>query len=127
MDQKGLIDAAKTQQGLTSDYALAQRLGIRRSRMSLLNSGALPADEAEIFMLAEMAGIDPRAAAAAVKKNREKNPAKRAYWEKISLQFALGMLLVTLCFTWNIQDSYAAPAQLTFDKLFEFFCLEEKL
>lgn len=89
MDQKQLIDAAKQQQGLTSDYSLAQRLGITRSRISLLNSGKLPADEAEIFMLAEMANIDPRAAAAAVRKEKEKNPAKRAYWEAIATKFAV--------------------------------------
>jgi hypothetical protein len=96
MNQNDLIDAAKLQEGLTSDYSLAQRLGIRRSRMSLLKSGRLPADEAEIFMLAEMAKIDPRIAAAAVKKEKEKNPAKRAYWEKISAQFATVLIVAFL-------------------------------
>jgi transcriptional regulator with XRE-family HTH domain len=94
MDQKELIDAAKQRQGLTSDYSLAQRLGITRSRMSLLQSGQLSADEAEIFMLADLAGIDARAAAAAVKKGKEKNPAKRAYWERISAKFSTAILVI---------------------------------
>lgn len=89
MDQIGLLDAAKQQQGLTSDYALAQRLGVKGGRISDLRSGARPADEAEIMMLADMAKIEPHIAFAAVHKDREKNPAKRAYWERISTQFAV--------------------------------------
>lgn len=94
MDQIGLLDAAKQHMGLTSDNQLALRLGITRMRVSDLRNGRKPMDEAEIFMLAEMAAIDPRAAAAAARKDREKNPAKRAYWEKISLQFAVILLAV---------------------------------
>ncbi|MFJ2989649.1 hypothetical protein ACIPF8_17425 [Collimonas sp. NPDC087041] len=90
MDQIQLIVAAKQRQGLTSDYSLAQRLGVTPSRVSALVHGKKPADEAEISMLAEMANVDLRAALAAVHQAREKNPAKRAYWERISMQFALG-------------------------------------
>ncbi|WP_041741755.1 hypothetical protein [Collimonas fungivorans] len=90
MDQIGLIDAAKQQQGLTSDYKLAQALGITTARIADLRSQRRAPDDAEISMLADMAKIDLRAALAAVHKTREKNPAKRAYWERISMQFALG-------------------------------------
>lgn len=96
MNQIDLIEAAKQQQGLTSDNQLALRLGVTRSRVSQLHQGKKPADEAEIAMLAEMAEIDVRVALAAVHKDREKNPAKRAYWEKIATQFAMAMALVTL-------------------------------
>ncbi|SFA98591.1 hypothetical protein SAMN04515620_1112 [Collimonas sp. OK607] len=89
MNQIDLIDAAKQQQGLTSDYKLAQALGITTGRISDLQSGRRPADEAEIMMLADMAKIEPHVAFAAVHKDKEKNPAKRAYWERISLQFAV--------------------------------------
>lgn len=119
MDQKQLLDVAKQQQGLTSDYKLAQRLGITSARISDLRAGRKPADEAEIFMLADMANIDPHIAAAAVKKEKEKNPAKRAYWEKISMQFALGMMLVSVCFIGDISEAVAAPAADTNYKLCE--------
>jgi transcriptional regulator with XRE-family HTH domain len=89
MNQIELLDAAKQQQGLTSDYSLAQRLGITTARISDLRKGRKPVDEAEIFRLADMAQIDPHLAAAGVKIDREKNPAKRAYWERISTQFAV--------------------------------------
>ncbi|PUA19022.1 hypothetical protein [Glaciimonas sp. PCH181] len=89
MNQIDLIDAAKQQGGLTSDNQLALRLGITRSRVSELRSGRRPADEAEIMMLADMAKVEPHVAFAAVHKELEKNPAKRAYWERISLQFAV--------------------------------------
>lgn len=89
MNQIELIDAAKQQQGLTSDGQLALRLGVTRSRVSQIHRNKKPADEAEISMLAEMAKIDVRVALAAVHKDREKNPAKRAYWERISTQFAV--------------------------------------
>ena len=90
MDQIQLIVAAKQRMGLTSDYKLAQALGVSSSRVSALANGKKPADEAEISMLAEMANVDLRVALAAVHQSREKNPAKRAYWERISMQFALG-------------------------------------
>jgi hypothetical protein len=96
MDQKQLLDVAKSQQGLTSDYSLAQRLGVTPARVSDLRKGRRDAELTEIFMLADMAGIDPHIAAAAVHREREKNPAKRAYWEKISMQFAMAMLMVSL-------------------------------
>lgn len=89
MNQIDLIDAAKQQQGLTSDYKLAQRLGVTTARVSDLRSQRRTPDDAEISMLAEMANVDLRMALAAVHKDREKNPAKRAYWERISLQFAV--------------------------------------
>lgn len=97
MDQKQLLDAAKQQEGLTSDYELAQRLGVSTGRISQLRSGIRAADEAEISMLADMAKIDVHIALAAVHRDREKNPAKRAYWEKIAMQFSMAMLLVSVC------------------------------
>lgn len=99
MDQKQLLDVAKAQQGLTSDYQLAQRLGVRPGRVSDLRTGARAADEAEIMMLADMAGIDPHKAFAAVHKDREKNPAKKAYWEKISIGFAMAGIAGALVLT----------------------------
>jgi transcriptional regulator with XRE-family HTH domain len=108
MDQKSLIVAAMKQGGLTSFYQLAQRLGVPDSRVSQLRHGQRAADEAEISMLAEMAGIDVRVALAAVHKDREKNPAKRAYWEKIAAQFALAMLMVTLGLTGLTSEVHAS-------------------
>lgn len=89
MNVNDLLDAAKQQAGLTSDNQLALTLGIRRERISDIRSGRKPMDEAEIFMCADMAKIDAHVAAASVRLEREKNPAKRAYWERISTQFAV--------------------------------------
>ena len=108
MDRIGLLEAAKQQQGLTSDNQLALTLGITRMRLSDVRSGRKPMDEAEIFMLADLAGIDPRKAAAAVKLEREKNPAKRAYWEKISMQFAMVLISLTALLGVGVSDANAA-------------------
>jgi hypothetical protein len=108
MDQNELIDAAKQQQGLTSDNQLALRLGITRMRMSDLKKGRRPVDEAEIFMLAEMAKIEPMAATALVRKETEKNPAKRAYWERISMQFALGSVAAATVIAEKISGNFDA-------------------
>lgn len=110
MDQIQLLDVAKQKQGLTSDYQLAQALGVRPGRISDLRTQGKPADEAELMMLADMAGVDPHVAFAAVHKSREKNPAKRAYWEKISMQFAAWMVAVMLVFTAFPGDAKAASA-----------------
>ncbi|RJG00955.1 DUF3693 domain-containing protein [Noviherbaspirillum sedimenti] len=119
MNQTQLIDAAKQQGGLTSDYKLAQALGVSTGRVSSLRNGDKAADEAEIAMLADMAGIDLHIALAAVHKNREKNPAKRAYWEKISMQFASVALAVTLVFTGFAGDARAGNGDLKSYKLCE--------
>lgn len=119
MDQKQLCVAAKQRQGLTSDGQLALRLGVDRSRASKLVRGVSPADEAEIMMLADMAGIDPHVAFAAVHKGREKNPAKQAYWEKISMQFASVALAVMLIFTGFVGDAKSANLDLKSYKLCE--------
>ena len=111
MDTNGLLDAAKQQRGLTSDNQLALTLGITRMRVSDLRAGRKPMDEAEIFMLAELAEIDPRKAAAAVRKDKEKNPAKRAYWEKISIQFATVLIALTALFGAGVSDAKASGFQ----------------
>lgn len=110
MNQIQLLDVAKEKQGLTSDYQLAQRLGVRPGRISDLRTQGKPADEAEIAMLCDMAEIDLHIGLAAVHKDREKNPAKRAYWEKISMQFALASLLVTLGFTGLSGEAHAVES-----------------
>lgn len=110
MNQKELLDVAKQQQGLTSDYQLAQRLGVSTGRLSSLRKGTQTADEAEILMLADMAGIEPHKAFAAVHKDREKNPAKRAYWEKISMELAIAGLAAMVIWSGFPTDSYAQPA-----------------
>lgn len=119
MNQTELLDVAKMQQGLTSDYKLAQRLGITTARISDLRAGRKPADEAEIFMLADMAKIDPHIAAAAVRKEKEKNPAKRAYWEKISMELAIAGLAVIVVLAGLPAESYAASKTETIRKLCE--------
>jgi hypothetical protein len=107
MNQQELLDVAKQQGGLTSDYKLAQALGVTTARLSSLRSGAKPADEAEIAMLADMGKIDLHIALAAVHRDREKNPAKRAYWEKISLQFAVLIMSVFTIFGGASSDANA--------------------
>lgn len=119
MDQKQLLDVAKAQQGLTSDYSLAQRLGVTTGRISELRSGKRMPDEAEIMMLADMAGIEPHKAFAAVHKDREKNPAKRAYWEKISMGFAIAGIAGMLVLVGFPEDSIAAPRHFTVETLCE--------
>ncbi|CAL61686.1 Conserved hypothetical protein, putative lambda repressor-like, DNA-binding [Herminiimonas arsenicoxydans] len=106
MDQKSLIVAAMKQQGLTSFYQLAQRLGVKDSRVSELRHGKKPADEAEISMLAEMAEIDVRVAFAAVHLDREKSPGKRAYWEQILTQYAVASTVAATVIVEKISGNF---------------------
>lgn len=106
MNQTDLLDVAKTQQGLTSDAKLAQRLGITPARVSDLRKRRKPIDEAEIFMLADMANIDPHFVAASVKLEREKNPAKRAYWERLTTQFALASTVAATVIVEKISGNF---------------------
>lgn len=123
MDQKELCVAAKQRQGLTSDNQLALRLGVDRSRASKLVRGVSPADEAEIMMLADMAGIDPHKAFAAVHKDREKNPAKKAYWEKISIGFAMAGLAFALITTGVFVSPDATASNLPIRNLYVICCV----
>lgn len=107
MNQKQLIVAAMQHQGLTSFYQLAQRLGVTDSRISQLRHQQRPADEAEIMMLADMAEIDPRIAFAAVHLEREKSPAKRAYWERIAAAFSMAIFAVTIAISAFPTDAQA--------------------
>lgn len=106
MNQTELIDAAKQQRGLTSDYSLAQALGIRSSRVSELRSLKKYADEAEIFMLADMAGVDPHIAAAGVRIDREKSPSKKAYWERILTQYAVASTVAATVIVEKISGNF---------------------
>lgn len=123
MNQKELLDVAKQQQGLTSDYQLAQRLGVSTGRLSSLRKGTQTADEAEILMLADMAGIEPHKAFAAVHKDREKNPAKRAYWEKISMELAIAGLAAIVIWSGFPSDANAAPVNSPIYKLCEIIVI----
>jgi len=83
MDQNQLLDRAKKRLGLTTDLALARRLQVRASRLSEIRNGSLPADAYEVFRLAEWAEVDPLLAFAAVRKERDRNPVKKAFWENV--------------------------------------------
>jgi hypothetical protein len=86
VNQGDLVEAARAAAGFSSDMQMAGALGIHPARLSEIKKGILPADPYEIFRLAEMANIPPIEAAAASRHKRERNPRKRAYWQKIMQQ-----------------------------------------
>lgn len=86
VNQGELVEAARARAGFSSDLQMAGALGIHPARLSEIKKGILPADPYEIFRLAEMANISPITAAAASRHKRERNPRKRAYWQKIMEQ-----------------------------------------
>ena len=75
------IDDAKAITG--SDYKTAQRMGVTRAAISRYRNGVGFPDEYGVFQLAEILGMDERELFIDLAMQKEKNPEKRHYWEKL--------------------------------------------
>lgn len=72
------LDAAKQELNVSSDYALAARMSISRSRLHELRHEQRPVDAAEAIWLAVTLKKDPGQVVAELAEQREKNPKKKA-------------------------------------------------
>lgn len=85
MDEKtrvinGLVDAARSSTGSTTDYKLAQALEIPTQRISDYRSGKRIPDAYACTRLAQALKRDPLEIIAMVEANSAKNEAQRAFW-----------------------------------------------
>lgn len=98
-----LMDALKEKIGITSDYALAKKLGVNQARISAYRHGKEKAD----FYICVKAGIflnlDPAKIAAEIELEKEKNEERRGFWRDFlshSTPAAL-VMLASLCITFS--------------------------
>lgn len=84
------LEAVKTRLGISSDYALAARLGVTRSAVSKFQKGAVFGDDVALTV-AEILGLNPLVVIAAANAERAKTPEQKARWtglmEKFSVSF----------------------------------------
>lgn len=75
--------------GITSDYALAQRLELTRQAIGKLQKGATMSDETAL-KVAHILGIHPVIVLADAHAEREKNPEIQAVWLSVMEKFSMG-------------------------------------
>lgn len=77
---KELLDQIKTQQGITSNYALAKLLEINESRIGEYYKGIVKPDDYAITRVALILQMEPMNVLAEIRAETEKNPQKRRFW-----------------------------------------------
>lgn len=84
------LDAVKKRLGITSDYALAARLGVTRSAVSKFQKGAVFGDDVALTV-AEILELNPLVVIAAANAERAKTDEQKARWtglmDKLSASF----------------------------------------
>ena len=87
------LDAVKEKLGITSDYALAKRLGFSLSTVSNYRTGRRILDDDAALDIAMALEVHPFEVIASVNAERAKTPEQRERWsgvmEKFSLSFNL--------------------------------------
>lgn len=74
------LDATKAAIGVSSDYELAQRIGVRRQRISAYRNGTDWPENYVIMQLAIALRADPVAVLADLESQREKRPERAEFW-----------------------------------------------
>lgn len=96
MNTQQLLDAAKSAQGLPSDYALAARMGISRSGVSGYRNGRTRPDDEMAARLAALAGLDPDATVASMHAERAPSEPERQRWERIAERLQRGAVAASV-------------------------------
>ncbi|MBY0378734.1 MAG: helix-turn-helix domain-containing protein [Gammaproteobacteria bacterium] len=95
MNTKDYLEKAKESLGITSDYALAPRLGITRSYISALQNGKQHFSDKLCYQIAEITGIHPAIILVDTYRQKSETPAQSKVWsdvmEKISVGFKVLM------------------------------------
>lgn len=96
-----LLDRAKHDAGIESDYALAKALGIHKARVSAYYSGKEAPNEWACLRISEITGIPLDTVIATVKAASEKDVERRAVWENYMKRLGglAASVLITLCVT----------------------------
>lgn len=83
------LQAVKTRLDITSDYALAARLGITRSAVSKLQQGGVSFSDDVALTIADILNVHPLQVIAAANAERAKTPEQRARWSGVMEKFSL--------------------------------------
>jgi transcriptional regulator with XRE-family HTH domain len=83
------LRAVKARCGITSDYALAARLGVTRSAVSKMQQGAVSFSDDVALTVAELLGVEPIAVIAAANAERAKTIEQKARWEALMEKFSV--------------------------------------
>jgi plasmid maintenance system antidote protein VapI len=85
------LRAVKARYGISSDYALAARLGVTRSAVSKMQQGAVAFSDDVALTVAELLDVEPILVIAAANAERAKTAEQKARWtglmEKFSASF----------------------------------------
>lgn len=89
MNTTEYLQAVKTRLDITSDYALAARLGITRSAVSRLQQGGVSFSDDVALTIAEILNLNPLVVIASANAERAKTPEQRARWSGVMEKFSL--------------------------------------
>jgi len=95
MDISKVLDDAKAELGIDSDYKLAKYLEISNGYIAEWRRGKRIPDAYACMRLADALKIDPIQLLAQIEAETEKNEARRNYWRALSQKVGAG---VTVCF-----------------------------
>jgi protein-disulfide isomerase-like protein with CxxC motif len=91
MNTPEYLDAVKRHLGISSDYALAKKLGFSQSAMSSYRTGRRVFDDDAALTVAQALGLNPLVVIAAANAERAKTPEQKARWsglmDKLSVSF----------------------------------------
>lgn len=90
------LQAVKSRLGITSDYALAAKLGITRSAISKLQQGGVSFSDDVALSVAEILGVHPFTVIAQANAERAKTPEQRARWSGVMEKFSVSFLNLLL-------------------------------
>lgn len=100
MNTAEYLDAAKAALNIESDYALAQRLSVTRTTISLYRSGKSWPDAYACIRLAIILKLDPAQVIADLERQHEKNPVRREFWASfLSREASVAVICCTLALT----------------------------
>lgn len=85
IETRALLDAAKSAQGIGSDYRLARTLGCTDTTIHNYRHGKTHPDEVQSLQLAAMAGLDPSYVLVSMAAQRAKTEAARAHFERAAV------------------------------------------
>lgn len=98
------LDAAKNRMAIESDYELAKRLETPSGHIAEMRSGKRGMPLAVAFKLAITLQLDPAEVVADLEQQREKNPARKAFWSGFMSRARL-VAVAVLC---TLAVSYSA-------------------
>ncbi|MYM67306.1 hypothetical protein GTP45_10735 [Pseudoduganella sp. FT55W] len=82
------LKAVKAATGITSDYALAARLGVTRSAVSRLQQGGVTFSDDVALTVAEILKLHPLSVIAQANAERAKTPEQRERWSGVMEKFS---------------------------------------